>query len=91
MEVSKWFEEKSFIWRLIYFVCLILFYNLTILVYSSLLYKYGDDSDHLAAVIPVLACFQVFICINFTFRYYRIARAMRIFFTSDLQNHFKYN
>ena len=62
---------------------MLILYNVLFLMYACMCFKV-DDFDYLIAYLPILDLLQVFIMINFTIRYYKLARIINFYFNSDL-------
>ena len=52
-------------------------------MYACMCFK-SDLFFYLIAFLPILDLLQVFIMINFTIRYYKLARIINFYFNSDL-------
>ena len=67
-----------------YFNALIIAYNLTFTVYSTLGLIYNNDL-RLVICPPIIELFLIFMVTNFTIRYYQLARVMHVYFNPDIE------
>ena len=67
-----------------YFNALIIAYNLTFTVYSTLGLIYDNDL-RLVICPPIIELFLIFMVTNFTIRYYQLARVMHVYFNRDIE------
>ena len=68
---------------LLIFNTMLILYNLLFLMYACMCMK-SELFYYLIAFLPILDLLQVFIMINFTIRYYKLARIINFYFNSDL-------
>ena len=84
----QWTSEKETLWSLLYFNLLLIIYNAVFVLYSILLIMEAQYTS-MVLFLQLSGLLHFFIMSNFTLRYYRLARAMRIFFTSDYRKQLK--
>ena len=68
---------------LVYFNAMLILYNVLFMMYACMCFKV-EYFNYLIAFLPLLDLVQVFIMMNFTIRYYKLARIINFFFNSDL-------
>ena len=83
-ECEQWKIQRSTVRGLVIFNAGLLVYNAVFFTYACMMWN-SDKYPYLICFNSVLSMLQILILFNFTLRYYRIARAICIYFTSDLE------
>jgi len=83
-ECEQWKIQRSTVRGLVYFNVGLLTYNAVLFIYACMMWD-SDNYPYLICFNPILSMLQILILYNFTLRYYRIATAICIYFTSDLE------